>query len=145
MYSVSNLFTITDAGIAIAGIAIALMIMSSLVRRATVDMEKMKEIKNKLKEHQEVMKEASRSGDMKKMQRAQEEVMKLTMENLKQSLKPMSITIIPFIMIFTWLKSQYANAGTVATLFGFDMNWFWWYFICAVITSILINKILNLI
>ena len=145
MYSVSNLFTITDAGIAIAGIAIALMIMSSLVRRATVDMEKMKEIKNKLKEHQEVMKKASRSGDIKKMQRAQEEIMKLTMENLKQSLKPMSITIIPFIMIFTWLKSQYANAGTVATLFGFDMNWFWWYFICAVITSILINKILNLI
>ncbi|RLI95527.1 MAG: hypothetical protein DRO90_00245, partial [Candidatus Altiarchaeales archaeon] len=97
MYSVSNLFTITDAGIAIAGIAIALMIMSSLVRRATVDMEKMKEIKNKLKEHQEVMKKASRSGDIKKMQRAQEEIMKLTMENLKQSLKPMSITIIPFI------------------------------------------------
>ena len=40
----------------------------------------------------------------------------------------------------------YKNVGSdrVATLFGLDFGWFWWYFICAVVSSMIINKTLGI-
>jgi len=144
VYAVSNIMIIEESGIIIAAISIGLMIMSALVRRATTDREKVKEIRERMKEIQKTIKNASKSGNTKKMQKAQEEMMKLTMENMKQSFRPMIITIIPFILIFGWLKNHYESAGTVATVLGFDFSWFWWYLVCAMITSLIINKVLKL-
>jgi len=134
---------ITEAGYIIALISMGLAVMSALVRKAVLDQEKMKETKEKLKRHQEEMKQATKSGDTKKLQKAQGEMMKLTMENLKHSFRPMLITFVPFILVFTWLRDQYGSAGTVASLAGFDLGWFWWYLICAMAVSIIINKILK--
>jgi len=37
----------------------------------------------------------------------------------------------------------YSSVGktTVATVLGFEMGWFWWYFICSFISSIAFNKV----
>jgi uncharacterized membrane protein (DUF106 family) len=134
---------ITDAGYVIALISMGLAIMSALVRKAVLDQEKMKETKEKLKKHQEEMKKATKTGDTKKLQKNQEEMMKLTMENLKHSFRPMLITFIPFILVFTWLREQYSTIGTVASLAGYNLGWFWWYLICAMTVSLFINKILK--
>ncbi|HIE33557.1 MAG TPA: DUF106 domain-containing protein [Candidatus Altiarchaeales archaeon] len=144
VYTISNIIVIDEPGVVIAAISIGLMIMSSMVRRATIDRVKMEEIRDRMKELQKTMKSASKSGNTKKLQTAQQEMMKLTMENMKQSFRPMVITIIPFIVIFGWLKNHYDNAGTVATVLGFDFSWFWWYLVCAMITSLIINKVLKL-
>ncbi len=135
--------TITPDGQIIAFISIALAIMSALVRKAVLDMKKLKQMKEEMKEQQRIMKEATKSGDTKKMQKAQEHLMKLTMENMKYSFKPMLITFIPFIIIFYWLQGQYSSVGTVATIFSFDLGWLGWYLVISVISSLIINKILN--
>ncbi len=134
---------ITEAGYTIALISTGLAIMSALVRKAVLDQEKMRETKEKIKKHQEEMKKATKSGDTKKLQKSQGDMMKLTMENLKHSFKPMLITFIPFILVFSWLRDQYSSAGTVASLAGFDLGWFWWYLICAMAVSLVINKVLK--
>ncbi len=134
---------ITDAGYTIAAISTGLSIMSALVRKAVLDMDKMKEIKEKIKVHQKEMKLATKSGDMKKMQRNQEDMMSLTMENMKLSFKPMIYTFIPFILVFGWLRDQYGLLDVVASVFGFNFGWFWWYFICAMVVSLTVNKVLG--
>ena len=135
---------VTFNGQIIAGISLGIAIASALVRRAVLDLDKMKEMKEKMKEHQETLKKATKSGDKKKAQKAQSELMKITMENMKHSFKPMLYTFIPFILIFTWLRGQYGEAGTVATVFNFGLSWFWWYLICSMAFSMTLNKIMKL-
>jgi len=43
-----------------------------------------------------------------------------------------------------WLKGQYSNVGEVANLFGLSLGWFWWYFVCAMLVSLILNKIFKL-
>lgn len=138
-----EMITITPEGQVIAFISIALAIMSALVRKAVLDVKKLNRMKEEMKEQQKIMKEATKSGDTKKMQRAQEHLMKLTMENMKYSFKPMLITFIPFIIIFYWLQGQYSSIGTVATIFNFDLGWLGWYIVVSITLSIIINKLLN--
>lgn len=138
------MIAITTDGQIIAVISIALAIMSALVRKAVLDMKKLKQMKEEMKEQQRIMKESTKSGDTKKMQKAQEHLMKLTMENMKYSFKPMLITFIPFIIIFYWLQGQYTSVGTVATILGFDLGWLGWYLVTSIISSLIINKILNI-
>ncbi len=107
------------------------------------DQEKIKETKDRIKKHQEEMKKATKAGDTKKLQRVQQDMMALTMENLKHNLRPMLITFIPFILVFMWVRDQYSSVGTVASIAGFAMDWFWWYFICAMLVSLIVNKILK--
>jgi len=150
------LIDITPAGETIALVSVGLAVMNALVRRAVIDREKFEEHKRKLKEHQQVVKEASKAGDVKKAQKAQEELMTLMMEQLKHSFKPMIFTIIPFLLVFSWLNQQYGRfnlfgildstlgVGPVATLLGFDTNWILWYLLCSIAISTVLNKTLRL-
>jgi len=138
------IISISPAGETIALVSIGLAVMSTLVRRAVIDREKFEEQKKKLKEHQKTVKEATKAGDTKRAQKAQEELMTLTMAQMKHSFKPMIFTIIPFLMVFNWLRGEYGSAGVIATLFGFELSWFFWYIICSKATSIVLNKVLRL-
>jgi uncharacterized membrane protein (DUF106 family) len=100
---------ITEAGYMIALISMGLAIMSALVRRVVLDQEKMKDMKVRIKQHQEDMKSATKSGDTKKLKKSQEEMMKLTMENLKHGFRPMLITIVPFLLVFNYLGGAYGD------------------------------------
>ena len=138
------IISISSPGEAIALISVGLAVMNTLVRRAVLDKEKLKEQKKKLKEHQQTIKEATKTGDTQRAKKAQEELMGLTMEQMKHSFKPMIFTIIPFLLIFNWLRGEYGSIGVVATLFGFELTWFFWYIICSITTSIVLNKVLRM-
>lgn len=138
------MISVTPEGQIIALISVVLSIMSSLVRKATVDIEKVKGAKEKMKEHQKIAKEAQKKGHTKKALKAQEEMTKMMMEQMKQSMKPMLITFIPFILIFMWLRDQYGKIGTVAILFGFELTWLWWYILISIIFSMILNKLMKL-
>ncbi len=135
---------VTDNGMVIAAVSAGIALLSSLVRMAVLDREQMAEMKEKLKKQQAEVKEAAKKGHTRKAQKAQEEMMKLTIENMKHSMKPMMFTFIPFILIFGWLRGEYGDAGTVATLFGFNLSWFWWYLVTAMVISITLNKVFRL-
>ena len=134
---------ITNAGYEIALISFGIVFLSSLVRRIVLDQEKLKESKEKIKEHQQVMRDASKTGDMKKMQKAQETMMELSMEQLRESFKPMIFTLIPIMLIFGWIRDQYGAIENVVTIFGHGFGWLGWYMLCAILISISINKLLE--
>lgn len=135
---------VSDDGLVIAGVSIGLALLSFLVRMAVLDRAHMEEMKKQLKEKQKDVKEATKKGQTKKAAKAQEEMMQLTLENMKHTMKPLMYTFIPFILIFGWLKGEYESIGTVATLFGFELSWFWWYLITAMLVSLTLNKIFKL-
>jgi len=148
--------SITSSGETIALISIALAVMNTLVRRAVIDREKFEDQKRRMKDHQKTIKEASHAGDTKKAQKAQEEMMVLVMEQMKHSFKPMIFTIVPFLLVFSWLNQQFGKfdlfrildstlgIGPVVNLLGFDMNWILWYLLCSIVISSVLNKVLRL-
>lgn len=138
------LLEVTSNGQIITAISFGIAITSALVRRAVLDMDRMKEMKEKMKEHQDTLKKATKSGDKKKAKTAQDELMKITIENMKHSFKPMLYTFIPFILVFMWLRGQFEEVGTVATVLNFELSWFWWYLVCAMTFSLILNKVLKL-
>ena len=135
---------ITEAGREIVMVSFAVVMVSSLVRKAVIDKEKLQETKKRLKEHQKVLKEATKSGDTKRARKAQEELTKSMMENMKIGMKPMMFTFIPFILIFSWLRGHYSDVGHVVSLFGYELGWLGWYIMCSMITSIILNKLLGI-
>ncbi|MEM4347104.1 MAG: EMC3/TMCO1 family protein [Candidatus Altiarchaeota archaeon] len=137
-------FLITEAGQIIALISIALSVFSIFARILVLGKDKIKEMKEQIKKSQKEMKEATKSGDKKRALQAQEAYMKITIENMRHSFKPLIITFIPFVLVFGWLKENYGNSGNVAIIFGIGFDWFLWYLACAMLFSILISKILKL-
>lgn len=143
LISIFSILTITPAGKEIALIALGIALTSSMVNKIVLDKEKMKEMKEKMSHHQKEMKKAAKSSDSKRSQELQGEYMKMLMEHMKHSFRPAIITIIPFIVIFRWLRVTYGEIGNVATLFGISLSWFGWYLICVMIISMILNRILK--
>jgi len=137
-------FIITYDAWIISLIAFGVTSISSLIRSAVLDKDKLKEHKEKIKEHQANLKEATKKGDTKKAQKIQGELLDVTMQNLKHGMKPMMYTMLPIILIFGWVRKHYAGIEWVVQLGGFQLGWFGWYFINAILISSILNKLLKL-
>jgi len=123
-------------------ISAALAFMSAMVTKIFLS-EEGKAAKEKLKELQKDMKNAQKKGHVKKMQKLQGEMMTTMMESFRHQFKPMLITFIPFILVFYWLRDTYGGLGPMAEILGFQLHWLGWYFLCVLIISIPLNKLLK--
>ena len=142
-FGIPGILTLTEAGQSIALISVLISFVSAMVRRATVDMDKVKDSQEKMKEHKKKMEEAQKKGDTDQMMKSQEQMTKHMLDGMKQNFKPMLITWIPFILIFKWLSGQYGSVGDVMTLFGMHLTWFWCYFVISLCASMIVNKIVQ--
>ncbi len=80
----------------------------SMVHWRLLDVEKADEIKDKLNEHQDKMKEARKGGESEKASDHMSETMKLNQELMKLNMKPMVGTMVFVALIFPWLGATYA-------------------------------------
>lgn len=104
-------FEITTEGWIIAFVSVGLMLMSALVRRKILGVEKIKEMRERMKQCQKEVKEATKNRDTKRVQKAQEELMKLSIENMKYMYSPKMLiyTMLPFFIVFTLLANMYGD------------------------------------
>ena len=121
--------------ISIIIISLIVTIFITAVRYFMTDREKMKEIKERQKELRREMKEFKDHPE--KMMEINKKMLEDFPEQMKQSFKPMLITIIPIIIIFGWMKSVYAVTAIAGT-------WLWWYIGASIIFSIILSKSLGL-
>jgi uncharacterized membrane protein (DUF106 family) len=141
---------VTYDGVIIAIISVGMASLSSLVRSATIDREKFREQKKKIKEYQQKMKEAQKRKDYKAMQHTQSKLSEVMMEQMKHSFKPLMYTMLPFLIVFSWLRSNYTEAGLVVRfpvmlpVLGDGLGWLGWYILCSMVVSIILNKALKL-
>ncbi|HHQ45082.1 MAG TPA: DUF106 domain-containing protein [Candidatus Altiarchaeales archaeon] len=140
----SQLLVLYEHAEIIGFVGMGLAAMSSFVRMAVLDREMLQEHKKKIKDKQEKIKQAQKNKDMKGMQEHQSELMSLMGAQMKQSFKPMIFTFIPFIIVFQWLRGNFADVGPVVKILGFELGWFGWYLLCSMIAGMALNKILKI-
>ncbi len=98
------------------------------------DRDRMKELKEKQKKLQKEMK--NYKDNPEKMLELQKELMKDMPEQMKHSFKPMLITLIPLLLVFTWFRNIYNPL-----LGGW---WIAYYIVASMIFSIVLRKIFKL-
>lgn len=115
-------------------ISLIVTFVLTLVTKFFTDQKRIKEIKEKQKACQKLMKDFK--DDPKKMMEIQKDVMACSTELMKHSFRPMLITFIPLIFLWRWLTPLY-GATSIAK------SWIWWYIISSVIFSIISRKVLK--
>lgn len=121
--------------ISIIIIAILVTILSTLVTMLFTDREKMRGLKEKQTACQKLMKE--HKGNSAKMMEIQKEMMACSMEQMKAGFKPMLITLIPFLILFSFIRNVFAETAISG-------SWFWYYLIAAIISSMIFRKIFKM-
>ena len=95
----------------------------------------MKEIKEKQKRLREEMKKF-RDNPQKMM-----EINKMMMEDfpkqMKESMKISVVTLIPFLLLFNWLRTVYVETPIAG-------SWIWWYILASLAFSMILRKIFKL-
>lgn len=97
---------------AIVGVFIIATIIAFLITLANkllVDQDRLQFLQKEMKEYQQKMMAAQKSGDpkaLKEVQKRQAEFMDLQKEMMFNSFKPMIVTFVPIIVIFYWMAGS---------------------------------------
>ncbi len=109
----------------------------TLVTWLVTDNEKMKELKEKQKELQRKAKEHQKNGNTDALLEINKQIMMGMPEMMKHNLKPMLITFIPAIIIFSFLNGAYKTTS----LGGW---WILYYIIFSIIFSTIFRKLFKM-
>lgn len=92
---------------AILIISFVLTLVTTLVYKFTTDQKKMKKLKEEMKEYQKKIKALSKESP-EKMMAVQKEALQRNTEYMKHSFRSTLYTIVPLLLIFSWLSSHLA-------------------------------------
>ena len=116
--------------ISIAIFSVVVTTISTLAQKWLTNQEHLKSLKKRQKELQKELKNVK---EPKLMQELNAEMMKITGIMFKSSMKPMFVTIVPFLFLFSWLR------GVYIPLLG--NSWIWYYLGYSVLASMIIRKV----
>lgn len=116
-------------------IAIGITLVSSLITKWLTNQEHLKSLKERQKELQKELKTCKDDCTIKEMQM---EMMKITGTMMKSSFKPMLITIVPFLILFSWIRGIYGGDAPLLA------SWFWWYLGGSLASSLVFRKLLKM-
>ncbi len=123
-------------------ISIALSVFVSLVYKFMTDQTLMKELKKDLKKYQAGMKDAK--DDTAKVSELSKKAMSANMKYMKQTMRPMLITMLPFMLIFWWLRKIFGEVIVVPLSFWpGHLGWVGTYIIFSMIFTTLFRKLLK--
>jgi uncharacterized membrane protein (DUF106 family) len=126
------------------GISIILSIFVTLVYKYMTDQTLMRELKKDLKKYQKQMKE--HRSDATKVSEVSKKSMAVNMKYMHQSMKPMLITMLPFLGIFTWLRSNFAETIMYnLPVWPHTLGWLGTYIIFSMVFTTLFRKILGVV
>ena len=125
----------TNPLLSVVIISIIITSIMTALRYFITDRELMRDIKEKQKAIREEMKRYKDNAE--KLSELNKQMMEQFPVQMKQSLKLMLITIVPMIIIFTWLRKTFALTTMAST-------WIWWYIGFSMAFSITLGKILKL-
>jgi uncharacterized membrane protein (DUF106 family) len=108
-------------------------LISTLVTKWLTNQEHLKSLKERQKQIQKDMKN-HKPGE-KMFEELQNEMLQISMTMMKSSFKPMLVTIIPFLILFHWLKKTYDPLLD---------SWIWWYIGSSIGYSLIYRKIFKM-
>ena len=133
----NNVMTITELMISNPKVSIAIFsvlvtTISTLAQKWLTNQEHLRSLKKRQKEIQKELKGCKDNCLMKELNA---EMMKITGVMFKSSMKPMFATIIPFLLLFAWLRGIYVPV--------MGNSWIWYYIGYSVVASIVLRKVLK--
>ncbi len=117
-------------------ISLVVSFVSTLITKHTTDQSLLKSIKERQKEIQKEIKEKKYSQTDKRFLKLQKEMLELSGTMIKHSFKPTLITLIPFLLLFSFLRKIYFP------LIG--NSWLWYYLVPSLLVSGFYKKLLKL-
>ncbi|MAF35973.1 hypothetical protein CL622_02540 [archaeon] len=120
-------------------ISFVLTLLSTLAYKFLTDQQALRRLRGEAKDLQKKMKELKDNPD--KVMALQKESLEKTVEQMKHSFKPMLFTIVPFILIFNWLRLTFE--GVEIGFLGLINSWFWTYLILSIIFTTILRKVLR--
>jgi uncharacterized membrane protein (DUF106 family) len=160
---------------AIIGVFIIATIVAfviTLANKLLVDQDRLQFLQKEMKDYQQEMMKAQKSGDaeaMAKVQKKQSEFMNIQKEMMFNSFKPMIVTFLPIIIVFYWMAQNpllspshmfvqlptFAYYALLVPLFHMfyhqspgvpimAIEWLGWYILCSFAMSILFRKFMGL-
>ncbi len=119
-----------DPKISIAIFSVVVTLVSTLAQKWLTNQEHLKSLKKRQKE---IQKELKGCKDDKIMKELNLEMMKIVGVMFKSSMKPMFVTIVPFLLLFMWLRGIYSPV--------MGSSWIWYYIGYSVVASIVLRKV----
>jgi len=119
--------------LSLAIISFAVTFISTLITKWLTNQEHLKSLKERQKELQ---KELKNCKDECKMKEIQSEMLQITGTMMKSSFKPVFVTMIPFLILFYWLR-MFFNP-----LMG--SSWIWYYIGFSLVSNILYRKLFKM-
>jgi len=135
--------------IAIFLIGAGISIFMSLINKKFLGTGAAKEVKDMMNEIRARMLEAQKSGDINKVNKYVKELMKINSKYMKFMMKPMIISIVLVMLILPFVRSEYTGMivatvpKSIPYVGGYELSWFWWYFICTFVVSTIVRKLVG--
>ena len=123
---------VANGRVSIAVVSVIVTLVATLAHKWLTNQEHMKSLKVRQKEIQKELKGCKDACTMKELNG---ELMKITGLMMKSSFRPMFVTIIPFLILFWWLRSVFTPV--------MGSSWIWWYIGFSIVASIIIRKVLK--
>jgi len=123
---------VANPKVSIAVFSVIVTLLSTLAQKWLTNQEHLKSLKKRQKE---IQKELRGCKDGCLMKELNAEMMKLTGVMFKSSMKPMFVTIIPFLILFAWLRGIYVPV--------MGNSWIWYYIGYSLVASIVLRKVLK--
>jgi len=123
---------VANPKLSIAIVSVLVTLVATLAHKYLTDQDHMKNLKKRQKE---IQKELKGCKDQNVLKGLNSELLKLTGVMMKSSFKPMFVTVIPFLILFWWLKGIYVPV--------MGNGWIWWYIGFSVVASIILRKVLK--
>lgn len=108
-------------------------LVSTLVTKWLTNQEHLKSLKVRQKEIQKDLKN-HKPGE-KMFQELQAEMLQISMATMKSSFKPLLVTMIPFLLLFVWIKNTYEVLLP---------HWIWYYIISSIAFSLIYRKLFKM-
>lgn len=121
--------------VSIVIISFLVTLLMTSIRYFVTDRRLMRDIKEKQKFVREEMKKHRDNPD--KMMELNKQLMEHLPAQMKQIFKLMIVTMIPILIIFSWMRNTFA-ATAIAT------SWIWWYFVASIVFGIALGKLFKL-
>ncbi len=94
--------------IAILFLSVVLGLINTLLQKYMTDQAKMKRLKDDTKKLQAKIKSLQKEKKMDEAMSVQQKLMPIQMSLMKESFKPLVVTMVPFLVVFFWLANHFA-------------------------------------
>lgn len=125
-------------------IVIISFLMSLLVTIATkylTNQEAMKFLKEEISALQKKMRESKEAPE--KMLSFQKDAMQKNMQYMKHSFRATLYTLLPLLLVFGWLQSNFGNLGDLwfVPLIGWGFGWIGTYILSSILFTVILRKL----